>query len=86
MKGSQDKSLIFYYLGFFVLDFILFNVILLIISTVFQITLSDPGIFEFTFGIKLFIGLLYNLLFAAVAFYIYLALELDNKKDQLKLF
>jgi len=77
-KISRNDYFIFYFIVLFLINFILYNVVLYLFSIITH--------FKFDLGWNVIIGLIYNLTFACVGFYIYKKfIKKDDLKNQLKL-
>lgn len=76
----EKDLIIFNFIIMFSTSFVLYNLLIYLSSIVFR--------FEFNLGLNLIAGLVYNLAFACIGFYIYKKIILKDKKDenQLKLF
>ncbi|MBM3206016.1 MAG: hypothetical protein FJZ43_00095 [Candidatus Staskawiczbacteria bacterium] len=78
-KSGQEKISIYYFLAIFSLFFILYHLIGYFVSFFFKF---DTG---FSFSYMVLIGLLYNIIFAGIGFYLYKLVIYKKDTNQLKL-
>lgn len=79
LKDSQEKFSIIYFAPMFSASFIIYQFILYLYFTIFNL---QPNINQ-----SIIAGLIYNLIFAIAGFYVYkILLQPDNLENQLKLF
>lgn len=77
-KKGSDKNPVFYFIAAFLINFILYNLLLYLSSIIFD--------FEYDLTINLTIGIIYNLIAAFAGFYIYKTFVKEDKSEkQLKL-
>jgi hypothetical protein len=78
LRKYEAKYLIFYFIATFSINFILYNLLIYLSSVIF--------LFEFNLGPNLIIGIVYNLIFACIGFYVYkILVRQSDLENQLKL-
>ncbi len=80
LKGGQDRFSFYYFILLFFGCFLLYNILLYVLSMAFKFSINID------FSLGMIIGLLYNILFACAGFYLYRFFIFRNKDNQLKLF
>jgi rod shape-determining protein MreD len=76
-RKDQHEHLVYYFIAMFSASFILYHALLYVCSVIFN--------FEFYVGQNVIMGLVYNLVFAIIGFYIYIKFIKQSSENQLKL-